>query len=119
MLGFFKAHFDKNNLFSTNLLGKEDIVDDIAVCDKTLLIRGCLPARAPFLDPSKQKYKTIGGKKKPLKAPKKQKDDMDEEDVAFKQKQREAQKALQAAKEAAGGKKGPLLGGGIKKSGKK
>lgn len=59
-----------------------------------------------------------GGKKKPLKAPKKDTKDLDEEDVAFKQKQKEQQKALQdAAKKAA--QKGPLVTGGIKKSGKK
>ncbi|CAL1532248.1 unnamed protein product [Lymnaea stagnalis] len=59
-----------------------------------------------------------GGKKKPLKQPKKGKDEMDEEDMAFKQKQKEEQKALkEAAVKAAG--KGPLTSGGIKKSGKK
>lgn len=59
-----------------------------------------------------------GGKKKPLKAPKKESKVMDEEDVAFKQKQKEAQKALaEAAKKAS--QKGPLVTGGIKKSGKK
>ncbi|XP_036415137.1 translation machinery-associated protein 7 [Colossoma macropomum] len=59
-----------------------------------------------------------GGKKKPLKAPKKQTKDMDEDEVAFKQKQKEDQKALEAMKAKAAGK-GPLSGGGIKKSGKK
>lgn len=59
-----------------------------------------------------------GGKKKPLKAPKKDSKALDEEDVAFKQKQKEHQKALDAAKQKAG-QKGPLVGGGIKKSGKK
>lgn len=59
-----------------------------------------------------------GGKKKPLKAPKKEAKDLDEDDLAFKQKQKEAQKALaEAAKKA--GQKGPLVTGGIKKSGKK
>lgn len=59
-----------------------------------------------------------GGKKKPLKAPKKEAKDMDDDDVAFKQKQKEQQKALaEAAKKA--GQKGPLVTGGIKKSGKK
>ena len=44
--------------------------------------------------------------------------DLDEDDLAFKQKQKEQQKAL---KEAAAGasKKGPMGGSGIKKSGKK
>ncbi|XP_065166852.1 translation machinery-associated protein 7 homolog [Atheta coriaria] len=59
-----------------------------------------------------------GGKKKPLKAPKKADKDLDEEDLAFKQKQKEAQKALADAKNKAG-QKGPLVSGGIKKSGKK
>uniref|UniRef100_A0A3P8WZB9 Translation machinery associated 7 homolog n=1 Tax=Cynoglossus semilaevis TaxID=244447 RepID=A0A3P8WZB9_CYNSE len=57
------------------------------------------------------------GKKKPLKAPKKQDKEMDEDDVAFKQKQKDEQKALDALKAKASGK-GPL-GSGIKKSGKK
>ncbi|VDI77298.1 Hypothetical predicted protein [Mytilus galloprovincialis] len=59
-----------------------------------------------------------GGKKKPLKAPKKEKGDMDEDDMAFKQKQREEQKKLAEAKAKAGGK-GPMGSSGIKKSGKK
>ncbi|XP_029991317.1 translation machinery-associated protein 7 [Sphaeramia orbicularis] len=59
-----------------------------------------------------------GGKKKPLKAPKKQCKDMDEDDLAFKQKQKEEQKAMEALKAKASGK-GPLGTGGIKKSGKK
>nr|XP_023965736.1 translation machinery-associated protein 7 isoform X4 [Chrysemys picta bellii] len=58
------------------------------------------------------------GKKKPLKQPKKQAKDMDEEDLAFKQKQKEEQKKLEEMKTKASGK-GPLTGGGIKKSGKK
>ncbi|GAB1865136.1 Translation machinery-associated protein 7 homolog [Camponotus japonicus] len=59
-----------------------------------------------------------GGKKKPLKAPKKDTKVLDDEDVAFKQKQKEQQKALaEAAKKAS--QKGPLVTGGIKKSGKK
>ncbi|XP_072521859.1 translation machinery-associated protein 7 [Salminus brasiliensis] len=59
-----------------------------------------------------------GGKKKPLKASKKQAKDLDDEDMAFKQKQKEDQKAMEALKAKASGK-GPLTGGGIKKSGKK
>uniref|UniRef100_A0A3B4WMY5 Translation machinery associated 7 homolog n=1 Tax=Seriola lalandi dorsalis TaxID=1841481 RepID=A0A3B4WMY5_SERLL len=61
-----------------------------------------------------------GGKKKPLKAPKKQSKEMDEDDMAFKQKQKEEQKAMDALKAKASGK-GPLCKtkGGIKKSGKK
>ncbi|CAI5767720.1 Hypothetical predicted protein [Podarcis lilfordi] len=56
-----------------------------------------------------------GGKKKPLKQPKKQAKEMDEEDKAFKQKQKEEQKKLEELKAKAAGK-GPLTGGGIKKS---
>ncbi|XP_074929462.1 uncharacterized protein LOC116823319 isoform X2 [Chelonoidis abingdonii] len=48
-----------------------------------------------------------GGKKKPLKQPKKQAKDMDEEDLAFKQKQKEEQKKLEELKTKASGK-GPL-----------
>ncbi|XP_074528461.1 translation machinery-associated protein 7 [Halichoeres trimaculatus] len=59
-----------------------------------------------------------GGKKKPLKAPKKHAKEMDEDEVAFKQKQKEEQKAMEALKAKASGK-GPLGGSGIKKSGKK
>ena len=59
-----------------------------------------------------------GGKKKPLKAPKKDGKEMDEDDQAFKQKLKEQQKQLEAAKQKAA-KGGPLLQGGIKKSGKK
>ncbi|XP_050808729.1 translation machinery-associated protein 7-like [Gopherus flavomarginatus] len=59
-----------------------------------------------------------GGKKKPLKQPKKQAKDMDEEDLAFNQKQKAEQKKLEELKTKASGK-GPLTGGGIKKSGKK
>ncbi|XP_069397154.1 translation machinery-associated protein 7 [Delphinus delphis] len=59
-----------------------------------------------------------GGKKKPLKQPKKQAKEMDEEDKAFKQKQKEEQKKLEELKAKAAGK-GPLATGGIKKSGKK
>jgi hypothetical protein len=57
------------------------------------------------------------GKKKPLKQPKKQAKEMDEEDKAFKQKQKEQKKLEELKVKAAG--KGPLATGGIKKSGKK
>lgn len=60
-----------------------------------------------------------GGKKKPLKAPKKEGKDLDDDDLAHKAKLKEQQKALDAAKASVAGKKGPLVGGGIKKSGKK
>ncbi|CAN3356519.1 translation machinery-associated protein 7 [Diutina catenulata] len=59
-----------------------------------------------------------GGKAKPLKAPKKKSQDLDDDDLAFKQKQMADAKAKkEMAAKAAG--KGPLHGGGIKKSGKK
>lgn len=59
-----------------------------------------------------------GGKKKPLKAPKKENKDLDEDDKEFKKRQQEEKKALEALK-AKASQKGPLSGGGIKKSGKK
>lgn len=59
-----------------------------------------------------------GGKKKPLKAPKKEAQELDENDLAHKQKMKEQQKALQELK-AKASQKGPITGGGIKKSGKK
>ncbi|XP_028178941.1 translation machinery-associated protein 7 homolog [Ostrinia nubilalis] len=59
-----------------------------------------------------------GGKKKPLKAPKKEARELDDDDLALKQKLKEQQKALQDAKSKAS-QKGPLTQGGIKKSGKK
>ncbi|KAH9043402.1 coiled-coil domain-containing protein 72 [Lactarius hengduanensis] len=59
-----------------------------------------------------------GGKLKPLKAPKKDKKEEDEDAAAFKAKKKEEAEALKAAKEKAL-KSGPMVGGGIKKSGKK
>ncbi|KAI9893386.1 MAG: Translation machinery-associated protein 7 [Vezdaea aestivalis] len=61
-----------------------------------------------------------GGKAKPLKAPKKEKKEFDEEELAFKAKQREDAKKQKEMAAKAGGK-GPLNSGsqGIKKSGKK
>jgi hypothetical protein len=59
-----------------------------------------------------------GGKKKPLKAPKKKEQEMNEEDLAHKQKMKEQQKVLQVAKTKAA-QKGPLVGDGVKNSGKK
>ncbi|KAL1924747.1 uncharacterized protein VTP21DRAFT_4401 [Calcarisporiella thermophila] len=59
-----------------------------------------------------------GGKAKPLKAPKKQQKDLDEADLEFKRKQKEEQQKIRELQAKAAGK-GPLLGGGIKKSGKK
>ncbi|KIO31095.1 hypothetical protein M407DRAFT_19973 [Tulasnella calospora MUT 4182] len=59
-----------------------------------------------------------GGKLKPLKAAKKEKVEEDEEDKAFKAKQKADAAALKKVAEQAK-QKGPLVGGGIKKSGKK
>ncbi|KAI4166213.1 MAG: hypothetical protein LQ342_000099 [Letrouitia transgressa] len=61
-----------------------------------------------------------GGKAKPLKAPKKEKKELDEEDLAFKKKQQADAKAQKEMAEKAKGK-GPMNAGqqGIKKSGKK
>lgn len=59
-----------------------------------------------------------GGKKKPLKAPKKDSKEMDDDDVAHKQKMKDQAKAMEQAKQRAS-QKGPLVGGGIKKSTKK
>lgn len=83
---------------------------------------------------------SIGGKAKPLKAAKKEKKDLDEDELAFKEKQRAGEyytpskrvtpsnphfiadaAAKKALLESTKGKKGPLNTGqqGIKKSGKK
>lgn len=59
-----------------------------------------------------------GGKAKPLKAPKKKAQDVDEDDAAFKAKQKADAAAKKAMAEKAK-KGGPMVGGGIKKSGKK
>ena len=59
-----------------------------------------------------------GGKKKPLKQAKKEGKELDEDDLAKHAKQREEQKKLKEMAAKAGGK-GPLVTGGIKKSGKK
>ncbi|CAK9783600.1 unnamed protein product [Cutaneotrichosporon oleaginosum] len=56
-----------------------------------------------------------GGKAKPLKAPKKQNKELDEDDKAFLEKQKREQAELKAAAAKASGK-GPMGGGGIKKS---
>ncbi|KAJ5722562.1 hypothetical protein N7493_004667 [Penicillium malachiteum] len=62
-----------------------------------------------------------GGKAKPLKAAKKEKKELDEDELAFREKQKADAKAKKDMMEAAKGKKGPLNTGqqGIKKSGKK
>ncbi|EPZ31012.1 TMA7-domain-containing protein [Rozella allomycis CSF55] len=59
-----------------------------------------------------------GGKLKPLKKPKKDQRDLDEDDLEFMKKKKEQEAALKQLKEKAS-KGGPLLSGGIKKSGKK
>ncbi|KAE8349713.1 translation machinery associated TMA7 [Aspergillus coremiiformis] len=61
-----------------------------------------------------------GGKVKPLKAAKKDKKELDEDELAFKEKQRADAKAKKDLMDKAKGK-GPLNTGsqGIKKSGKK
>lgn len=53
-----------------------------------------------------------------MKAPKKKTQDFDDEDVAFKAKQKADAAAKKAMAEKAK-KGGPMVGGGIKKSGKK
>lgn len=61
-----------------------------------------------------------GGKVKPLKAAKKDKKELDDDDLAFKERQRAEAKAKKELMDKAKGK-GPLNTGaqGIKKSGKK
>jgi len=61
-----------------------------------------------------------GGKAKPLKAPKKAQKDLDEDELAFREKQKADAKAKKDMADKAKGK-GPLNSGqqGIKKSGKK
>ncbi|XP_050428276.1 translation machinery-associated protein 7 homolog [Adelges cooleyi] len=59
-----------------------------------------------------------GGKKKPLKNPKKESKELDEDDIRNREKIKEQEKALKELK-AKASQKGPLAGGGIKKSGKK
>ncbi|PGH30566.1 hypothetical protein GX50_06649 [[Emmonsia] crescens] len=61
-----------------------------------------------------------GGKAKPLKAPKKEKKELNEEELAFREKQKADAKARKDLADKAKGK-GPLNSGqqGIKKSGKK
>ncbi|KAM0486330.1 hypothetical protein ACHAPE_009018 [Trichoderma viride] len=61
-----------------------------------------------------------GGKAKPLKAPKKQNKDLDDDDMAYLEKKKADEKARKEMAAKAGGR-GPLNTGtqGIKKSGKK
>jgi hypothetical protein len=59
-----------------------------------------------------------GGKLPYQKKPKKDQADMGEDDLAFKKKQKEDAAKLKVMQLKAG-QKGPLLGGGIKRSGKR
>ncbi|KAJ8100886.1 translation machinery associated TMA7 [Lipomyces tetrasporus] len=59
-----------------------------------------------------------GGKAKPLKAPKKERKEVDEDDKAFQDKKK-AEAAARKELAAKASKGGPLVTGGIKKSGKK
>ncbi|KAK9323635.1 putative coiled-coil domain-containing protein 72 [Lipomyces orientalis] len=59
-----------------------------------------------------------GGKAKPLKAPKKERKEIDEDDKAFQEKKK-AEAAARKELAAKASKGGPLVTGGIKKSGKK
>ncbi|KAL7646314.1 UNVERIFIED_CONTAM: hypothetical protein RMT77_003223 [Armadillidium vulgare] len=59
-----------------------------------------------------------GGKKKPLKTAKKAQKELDEDDKAFLEKKKAEEKKLKEMSQKAA-KGGPLIGGGIKKSGKK
>ncbi|PGH23378.1 hypothetical protein AJ80_02631 [Polytolypa hystricis UAMH7299] len=61
-----------------------------------------------------------GGKAKPLKAPKKEKKELDDDELAFRERQKAEAKAMKDMADKAKGK-GPLNSGqqGIKKSGKK
>eukprot|EP00976_Prorocentrum_cordatum_P043519 880643-Prorocentrum_minimum.AAC.3 len=58
-----------------------------------------------------------GGKAKPMKSAKKAEKELDDDDLAFKAKQKEEAAKLKALKEQAG-KKGTFGGTGLKKSGK-
>ncbi|CAO2813324.1 unnamed protein product [Amaranthus hypochondriacus] len=59
-----------------------------------------------------------GGKAKPLKQPKKDKVELDEDDKALLQRKREEEKALKELR-AKAQQKGQFGGSGLKKSGKK
>jgi len=59
-----------------------------------------------------------GGKKKPLKQPKKEGGEPDEQDVEFKQKQKDEKKAMEEAK-AKAASKGPIGQGSKKITAKK
>ncbi|KAK9666170.1 hypothetical protein RND81_14G166200 [Saponaria officinalis] len=63
-------------------------------------------------------YSRQGGKLKPLKAPKKDKPELDEVDKANLQKKKDEEKALKELR-AKASQKGAFGGAGLKKSGKK
>ncbi|KAI9844748.1 MAG: hypothetical protein M1837_005281 [Sclerophora amabilis] len=65
-------------------------------------------------------FRNLGGKAKPLKQPKKEKKEFDEDELAYKEKAKADAKAKKEMAEKAKGK-GPMNAGsqGIKKSGKK
>ncbi|CAO2815383.1 unnamed protein product [Amaranthus hypochondriacus] len=60
----------------------------------------------------------LGGKAKPLKQPKKEKVELDEDDKAMLQRKKEEEKALKELR-AKAQQKGQFGGSGLKKSGKK
>jgi len=70
-------------------------------------------------NPPMQMSSREGGKKKPLKQPKKNKGDVDEDDKELKQKQKDDQKALAEAKQKLAGQKGPIGVGKNKLTAKK
>uniref|UniRef100_J3MH02 Translation machinery-associated protein 7 homolog n=1 Tax=Oryza brachyantha TaxID=4533 RepID=J3MH02_ORYBR len=83
------------------------IVDHMEESDEKRLATGC-----------NARSKQPRGKAKPLKAPKTEKKDYDESDLAYLQKKKDEEKALKELK-AKASQKGALGGSGLKKSGKK
>ncbi|CAN6215864.1 unnamed protein product, partial [Urochloa humidicola] len=73
--------------------------------------------RAPALPIRPVAMSKQGGKAKPLKAPKVDKKEYDESDLAYLQKKKDEEKALKELKAKA--QKGAIGGSGLKKSGKK
>ncbi|KAJ1111358.1 hypothetical protein NDU88_008694 [Pleurodeles waltl] len=97
--------------------GVEGCTSGVSLCRARVFAAAWRRERASAVHSAKMSGRE-GGKKKPLKQAKKQSKEVDEEDAAFKQKQKEEQKKLEELKSKAS-QKGPLTGGGIKKSGKK
>ncbi|CAN6220329.1 unnamed protein product, partial [Urochloa humidicola] len=81
----------------------------------------CLPRRPPARVSCPRSASSAmskqGGKAKPLKAPKVDKKEYDESDLAYLQKKKDEEKALKELKAKA--QKGAIGGSGLKKSGKK